>query len=68
MSKLIFAWPAPGGNEWSPEAAQSLIGQKLTFDGKQGKVTACTMDFYGNLIVDIKIYEENVPINPPGME
>lgn len=55
--KLSFAWPAPGGDEWSPEAAASLVGQKIKLDGIDGKVTECHLTDRGPLEVTIEVQD-----------
>lgn len=53
--KISFLWPAPGGGDWSPEAAASLVGQKTKVEGVPGKVTECHITANGPLEVTIDI-------------
>lgn len=53
--RISFAWPAPGGGEWSPSAAESLIGQKTMVDSIPAKVIDCQLTENGPLEVIIEV-------------
>lgn len=53
--RISFAWPAPGGGDWSPEAAASLVGQETKVDGKPAKIIDCHLTSNGPLEVMIEV-------------
>lgn len=55
---FTFTWPPPKDSAWSPEAALTLVGQKVLVNGTPGKVVACEITDLGLLTVDVEM-EEN---------
>lgn len=54
---ITFEWPSPRHAVWSEEAAISLLGKKVSVDGRKGKVIGSHLDSEGLLQITINIKE-----------